>query len=171
MTAGRAQRGSRGSRGSWDAPYRLVRRRHTRPDLHTGRCEPVDPVVCWVPRAAGTTRPMPPPPEYKPTFFDRHGPDAGTYVRAIGAGVIAFLMTFGVTSARGNPWRAFFISLGAGLLTGGSGIIVGSLAAGLTSRFVFGGGTTPYVPQYSYQDALIQQGKLDEALASFEALI
>src|SRR5215213_2433485 len=114
---------------------------------------------------------MPPQPEYKPTFFDRHGPDAGTYVRAIGAGVIAFLMTFGVTSARGNPWRAFFISLGAGLLTGGSGIIVGSLAAGLTSRFVFGGGTTPYVPQYSYQDSLIQQGKLDEALASFEALI
>ena len=33
------------------------------------------------------------------------------------------------------------------------------------------GASTPYVEQYSYQQALVMQGRVDDALASFEAII
>jgi tetratricopeptide (TPR) repeat protein len=36
---------------------------------------------------------------------------------------------------------------------------------------VVDGSSTPYRAQYSYQQALVMQGKVDEALASFEAII
>ena len=38
-------------------------------------------------------------------------------------------------------------------------------------RFIVDGASTPYVEQYSYQQALVMQGRADDALASFEAII
>ena len=111
------------------------------------------------------------PSEYKPTLFDRHGPVAGLYIKAAGHGVLAFVLTLSVTSVHGVTWKSLLGSLGAGLLTGGLGPLLGYLASGFASTVVFGGSTTPYTPQHSYQDSLIQQGRLVEALESFEALI
>ncbi len=111
------------------------------------------------------------PSEYRPSFFDKHGPVASTYITAAGFGLMASLLTFMVTSSRGMGLKALALSAIAGLLTGGSGLAVGHFASRMASRFVFGGSTTPPTPQYSYQDALILQGRLDEALESFEALI
>jgi tetratricopeptide (TPR) repeat protein len=53
---------------------------------------------------------------------------------------------------------------------GGIGI---SRASGWSVRKLFrmDGSSTPYVEQYSYQQALVMEGKLDEALESFEAVI
>jgi hypothetical protein len=111
------------------------------------------------------------PTEYRPTLFDRHGPVAELYIKSVGFGVIAFLITFAVTAIHGVTWGTFFASLGAGVLTGGLGPLLGFLASTGASTIVYGANTTPYVPQHSYQDSLIQQGKLDDALESFEALI
>jgi hypothetical protein len=111
------------------------------------------------------------PPEYKPTFFDRHGPAAELYIKSVGFGVLAFVITFAVTSVHGVTWKTFLGSLGAGVLTGGLGPLLGYLASRFASTVVYGSSSTPYVPQYSYQDSLIQQGRLAEALESFEALI
>ena len=111
------------------------------------------------------------PTEYKPTLFDRHGPSAGMYIQCAAYAVIAFILTFGVTSIHGVTWKTFLGSLGAGVLVGGLGPLLGFLASRGASTIVFGGSTTPYVPQHSYQDALVQQGRLAEALESFEALI
>jgi len=111
------------------------------------------------------------PPEYKPTFFDRHGPVAGLYIKAAGHGILAFVVTLSVTSIHGLTWKSLLISLGAGILTGGLGPLLGYLGGRFASTVVFGASTTPYIPQYSYQDSLIQQGRLPEALESFEALI
>jgi hypothetical protein len=109
--------------------------------------------------------------EYKPTLFDTVGPDAGIYVQSAVYGVAAFGFVFTVTSMHGPSWRTFLASVAAGILTGGLGPMLGYLASRGATHVVYGGSSTPYVPQYSYQDALIQQGRLDEALESFEALI
>ena len=111
------------------------------------------------------------PPEYKPTLFDRHGPIAELYVKSVGFGVLAFIITFAVTSVHGVTWKTLLGSLGAGIMTGGLGPLLGYLASRFASTVVYGGSSTPYVAQYSYQDSLIQQGRLSEALESFEALI
>jgi len=109
--------------------------------------------------------------EYRPSFFDKHGPVASTYVAAAGFGLMASLLTLMVTSSRGMGLKSLAFSAIAGVLTGGSGLAVGHVASRMASRFVFGGSTTPPAPQYSYQDALILQGRVDEALESFEQLI
>ena len=111
------------------------------------------------------------PSEYRQSFFDKHGPVASTYVTAAGFGLMASLLTLMVTSSRGIGLKSLALSAIAGILTGGSGLVVGHVASRMASRFVFGGSTTPPTPQYSYQDALILQGRLAEALESFEALI
>jgi tetratricopeptide (TPR) repeat protein len=111
------------------------------------------------------------PTEYQASFFDKHGPVASTYLAAGGFGLMAFVFTFMVTSRHGAGLRSLALSILAGVLTGGSGLAVGHFASRVASRFVYGGSTTPPTPQYSYQDALILQGRLDEALESFEALI
>ena len=111
------------------------------------------------------------PPEYKPTFVDRHGPAAELYIKSVGFGVLAFIITFAVTSVHGVTWKTFLGSVGAGVLTGGLGPLLGYLASRFASTIVYGASSTPYVPQYSYQDSLIQQGRLADALESFEALI
>ena len=111
------------------------------------------------------------PTEYKPTLFDRHGPVAELYIKSVGIGVLAFIITFAVTSIHGVTWKTLLGSLGAGVLTGGLGPLLGYLASRFASTVVYGASSTPYVPQYSYQDSLIQKGRLPEALESFEALI
>ena len=93
------------------------------------------------------------------------------YLRSVAYGVIASVLTFAITSVHGVTWGTFLGSIGAGLLVGGLGPLLGYFASRGASHFVFGGSTTPYVPQHSYQDSLIQQGRLAEALESFEALI
>jgi tetratricopeptide (TPR) repeat protein len=124
--------------------------------------------------------------EYKLTLFDKYGPAAGDYLRAGAYG----LMVFGISIA------AFFIIMAQGMMMGDAGgpslgliflVVVGAAAAGAaTSLFAFAlshgagatykhlmmsGSSTPYKEQYSYQQALVMQGKVDEALESFEAVI
>lgn len=121
------------------------------------------------------------PSEYKPTFFDRHGPIAGEYLRAASysamAGIItattAFLLIAGLGAAPSLPLIvglvivAIVVAMGVYMLT-----LSLSHAAGRTyQHLMMDGSSTPYEEQHSYQQALVMQGKLDEALESFEAVI
>ena len=68
------------------------------------------------------------------------------------------------------------VALGGGVLGGvlvffGSIRFAGGGAAGLTRFTHPDGSTTPYQRTFSYQDALAAKGQVDEALASYEALI
>jgi len=118
---------------------------------------------------------------YKLTMFDRLGPQAGTDLRAYAYGLMVFgittcalVFTIGQGVSR-MPW--WMILLGV-LAAAVAGVLVTAFAMSLSSgvgfaftRLMVDGATTPYKEQYSYQQALVMQGRLDEALASFEAVI
>lgn len=121
------------------------------------------------------------PETYKPTMFDRHGPDAGIRLRAyayglmvFGIALVALMFTIGSGVSRFSWWQI----LGALLLPLVLGAMVAWVAKSLSNaagasfhHVIAGGDSTPYKEQYSYQQALVMQGRLDEALESFEAVI
>jgi hypothetical protein len=113
-----------------------------------------------------------PEPTYKPTLFDRHGPAAGEMLRALGYGVMVFGLVAGVLIARtGFHWWTIPIAAGAGVVAGGAGWLIGEMVGGAWKRFAVDGASTPYKEQYSYQQSLVMQGRVDDALESFEAVI
>lgn len=112
------------------------------------------------------------PTEYKPTFFDRHGPDAGHMIRAWGYGLMVFgLVSSVVTSQLGFSFVGVIAGITAGVVAGGIGAWLGEAAGSTYKRFMVDGISTPYVEQYSYQQALVMQGRIEDALESFEAVI
>jgi tetratricopeptide (TPR) repeat protein len=111
-------------------------------------------------------------PEYKKTLFDRHGPAAADFLRAGGYGFMVFGLAFaGSTLFVGFRWAIIGVSAVAGLAVGGIGLALGGVSGYAWKHLFVSGGSTPYTEQYSYQQALVMQGKLDEALESFEAVI
>lgn len=126
---------------------------------------------------------IPPEPnrEYKRTLFDRHGAVAGEYVRAgaysamagIITGAAAFLLTAGMGS---SPSLRLVIGLLLVAIVVAAGVFAFTMAishaAGRTyQHLMMDGSSTPYEEQHSYQQALVMQGKLHEALESFETII
>lgn len=109
---------------------------------------------------------------YKPTFFDRHGPDSGLYLRAVGGGVLVLAVSVPGFALFGLLTLGVIIGCAAAALAVCAVPIIISNSAGWTfKRFMVDGASTPYVEQYSYQQALVMQGRADDALASFEAII
>jgi hypothetical protein len=117
---------------------------------------------------------------YKRTLFDREGPDAGLIIkvntRAVMAGgislpiVAAFAVKYNI---RGVWFIAFMIAMPIAI-----GFFVRTMlwrmmtASETAVRVVLeGGASTPYTEQYSYQQTLVMQGRLNEALESYEAII
>jgi tetratricopeptide (TPR) repeat protein len=119
--------------------------------------------------------------EYKPTLFDRHGPDAGNMVRAYAYGLMVFGMSItggAILLASGRP-RASVVSVLTVLVVSalfGLAVVwltsaISNTAGNTYKHLMVNGSSTPYKEQYSYQQALVMQGKVDEALESFEAVI
>jgi len=119
---------------------------------------------------------------YKPTLFDRYGPDAGNIVRALSYAGVVFGLTvvlFSAASLKLEPplpfgWTIVWIlcgSTGSSALACLAGLAVSSTSGALVKRVALDGASTPYSEQYSYQQALVMQGRIDDALASFEAVI
>jgi hypothetical protein len=111
--------------------------------------------------------------EYQRTVFDRHGPVAVDRIRAMTYGSMVFGLTFGAIALAGGRvsfatvvWAAF-----AGGATAGATLFLSTAVAGGLERIAISGASTPYEDQYSYQDALVMQGKVSEALASYEDII
>ena len=119
-------------------------------------------------------------PPYKKTLFDREGPDAAIKLKAyfyaaIAGGVsIPMFLLFG---------QFFGLSSLGGIVVAVVGPVVMAVGVARISiramdnvqdgvnKILTGGASTPYTEQNSYQQALVMQGRLDEALASYEALI
>jgi tetratricopeptide (TPR) repeat protein len=112
-------------------------------------------------------------PPYKVTLFDRYGPDALHRLMAFGYGVMVFGLVFGVSAALigGMSILWFLIAVAAGAGTTAFALALVGGAEATWNRLMASGASTPYVEQFSYQQALVMQGKVDEALASFEAVI
>jgi hypothetical protein len=121
------------------------------------------------PKLPSTMRPTPP---YKKTFIDRHGPDGGLRLRAIGGAAAVFTASLIALGLNGllSPGAVFFC-LAAALLVGVAPLLLANGAGWSFKRLMVDGASTPYVEQYSYQQALVMQGQTDEAIASFEAVI
>ena len=110
--------------------------------------------------------------EYRKTLFDRHGPGALERIRTAAYGGMVFGATFGVLAlAMGLTIWTFVYSLIAGAATAAATFWLSNAAGGTWTAVALSGASTPYEEQYSYQQALVMQGKVDEALASFEQII
>jgi len=120
-------------------------------------------------------------PSYKQTLFDRLGPDAGHSVRStiygLALGPVFFMLLLGVGSIHLHlsGWQNLLFALVGGVLIGVAvakvPVMIGETAGKGASVVVAGGSTTPYTEQYSYQQTLVMQGRLDEALSTYEAII
>jgi tetratricopeptide (TPR) repeat protein len=109
---------------------------------------------------------------YKPTLFDRLGPDAVHYIRAGGLGFMVFGLTTGALLMRaGFQWWVVPAGIIAGTVAGSFGWFLAAAAGGTWKHFMVDGSSTPYEEQYSREQALVMQGKADEALESFEVVI
>ena len=110
--------------------------------------------------------------EYKPTLFDRYGPEASHFLTAWGYGVLIFGLVTGVLMARiGFHWWELPVGAGFGAIGGGGGWFIGSVIGGGWKAVAVDGSSTPYERQFSYEQALVMQGRVDDALASFEAVV
>jgi hypothetical protein len=121
------------------------------------------------------------PTAYKTTLFDRLGPDAAHSIRALVwgwiLGFIFFLLLLGVGSVHLHlsGWHNLLFAFVGGVVIGVGvakvPVLLGDSAGNAATIMVAGGNTTPYTEQYSYQQALVMQGRLDEALSTYEAII
>jgi hypothetical protein len=117
---------------------------------------------------------------YKLTLFDREGPDAGLIIRVNTYGLMAGGVSLPIVAAfavklniRGLMFILFLV---------GVPVVIGVLVRAMIWRIMGGsevavrvmlegGASTPYTEQYSYQQTLVMQGRLNEALESYEAII
>jgi tetratricopeptide (TPR) repeat protein len=119
-------------------------------------------------------------PDYKLTIFDRHGPDAVLRVKAFAYGMTVLGLTIplfaavaGKLNLRDPLLVLLFIavfSLGSAAAAFFTGLHVGNAVGESVKAVTISGASTPYVDQFSYQQALVMQGKVDEALESYEAV-
>jgi hypothetical protein len=111
--------------------------------------------------------------DYKPTFLDRYGPEGVQSLVAAVWGFAVFIIAFAVlVSQIAHPSFLMVIACAAAALAvAGTGVWLSRTAGWIWKRFLVDGTSTPYVEQYSYQQSLVMQGRVDDALASFEAII
>jgi tetratricopeptide (TPR) repeat protein len=120
-------------------------------------------------------------PEYKLTLFDRHGPDGMLRIKAIGYGIMVLGLTiplFGAAAVKLGLTNPLFVllfvaacALGSGAAAYFTGLHVSTAVGESIKTVTISGASTPYVDQFSYQQSLVMQGKVDEALESYEAVI
>jgi hypothetical protein len=117
---------------------------------------------------------------YKPTFFDRHGPAGGVRLKAYGYGLIVFGLAtpmFALVAAKVGLGVVGFIAV---TLVGSLTLAVAAVAVGLRSgqaaadvaQYVTAGGSsTPYLDQFSQEQALVMKRDYAAALQSYEERI
>ena len=113
---------------------------------------------------------------YRRTIFDRWGPEAGLYLRAAGYGLMSIPLSYIVL---GEAIRRLALKPPGSTLLMVVGIVVGyavSVFAGigimnlgaLPAGRIYMGGNSGTEEQYSQEQALVMQRRVDEALALYE---
>lgn len=133
-----------------------------------------------------TPPPVLPPGEspggYRPTLFDRHGPDAGLRLKAAGYASLAFALlsvmwyVLAVQRLGLHGFPALLFTLVAASLSAlfvfrmglASAVAAGGVARAVTMP---SGASTPYEDQFSFQESLAARGDVAGALESYEAVI
>jgi hypothetical protein len=116
------------------------------------------------------------PPEqapYRSTLFDRHGPAAVDRVRALAYGLMVFGIIVSASLLMAHS-LSIVVLLGAaiiGAVCGGISFTLGAGAGAGVHRVMVSGASTPYEEQFSYQESLVMRGLVEDALASYEAII
>lgn len=113
------------------------------------------------------------PQPYKLTLFDRHGPAAGNMLRAWSYGAMVFAIAISaclLTSHRLSLVEVLVSAMLGAVVTGTTLGLSGVAGSGL-HHVMMSGASTPYEEQFSYQESLVMRGQVDEALASYEAII
>jgi hypothetical protein len=110
--------------------------------------------------------------EYKSTLFDRHGPAALDRICIVASAAMVFVLTFGVLALKlGLSVRTLLWSLIAGGMSGSAAHFFAKLVGDGSRALTMGSHTSASGEEYSYQKSLVMQGRVDDALASYEALI
>ena len=116
-------------------------------------------------------------PKYRRTWFDKYGPDAGLYMRSVGYGLLSIPLAAIIL---GNAADTMHLGPVASVLLMVVGIVVAYVvsvfggiaimkaAAAPAGRIYGGGNASPYEEQYSQEQALVMQRRVDEALALYE---
>ncbi len=116
-------------------------------------------------------------PRYRRTFLDRHGPDGAILMRALGYSLVSIPLAYLLVgeAARRMDVRgpAAFLMILVGIVVAYGVSVASSLAliriaAAPAARIYGGSNTTPYEEQYSQEQALVMQRRVDEALALYE---
>jgi hypothetical protein len=121
-------------------------------------------------------------PEYKPTWLDRVGPDAGFRMKGAGYGLMVFGITTGAIflliaqSGQSVGWFQILLVLIVAAIVGAAvawmGLVFARGSGAVMKSFTLpSGNSTPYEEQFSYQEAMIARGDMAGALESFEAII
>jgi hypothetical protein len=109
---------------------------------------------------------------YEPTLFDRRGPEAANLLHALGFALLVFGVTVGALLLQiGFHWWELPVGAGVGALAGGTGWFVSEAIGGAWKQVAVDGSSTPYERQFSFEQSLVMQGRVDDALDSFEAII
>lgn len=108
-------------------------------------------------------------PSYKPTFFDRHGPDGVLRIRAAAYALSVLGTILGVCIVRGAPpLVTLVLCLTLPPLTLFGSLWLGNGAGKAMQYLTAGGSSTPYEEQYSQEQALVMRRDYAAALALFE---
>lgn len=120
-----------------------------------------------------TTSSPPEPAPYRPTLFDRHGPAAVDRVRALAYGLMVFgiIVSASLLMAHSLSFVVLLAAAIIGAVCGGISLTLGAGAGAGVHRVMASGASTPYEEQFSYQESLVMRGLVEDALASYEAII
>lgn len=109
---------------------------------------------------------------YQETLFDRRGPDATLHLRSWSYGLAIALITFlALLLLVGYHWWILPIAGVSGVGCGALGLAGGAAIGRIGYNLAISGSSTPYVEQYSLEQALVIKGEIDNALARFERII
>jgi hypothetical protein len=113
------------------------------------------------------------PRPYKPSLFDRKGPAAADDIRALAFGLMVFgiIISAWLLMVHRLSFGVLLVAAIAGAICAGIGFALSAGAGAGFHRVMMSGSSTPYEEQFSYQESLVMRGLVDDALASYEAII
>jgi hypothetical protein len=111
------------------------------------------------------------PGEYRRTLLDRHGPDGILLLPVFGLGIFVAAVIAGGLHLLVRAWWDVPVALAGGCLVGAIAWYVTQTTGGAVAHVMTSGASTPSADQFSYQDALVMRGEIDDAIASLEAIV